>query len=293
MGKLQDIILNDGMGRKITALTEIVLGNILYALAVQLFLIPAELVTSGATGISIVLHEVTGIPVAPMLLVLNVAMLILGRIFLGRAFALSTLLSTFITPVGIAVWARLLGDYRISENLLLCAIFSGLGIGLSLGVVLRAGSSTGGTDIPPLILKKYFGVPLSVSFYILDFLIIVTQGVVYSPEKILYGIIVVLISTMAMDRMLFLGTTRTEVKIISDHSDEIRQAILRELERGVTLLDGQTGYTNRRTQIVLSVVYNRELPRLERLIHEIDSESFMIISRISEVHGRGFTPGKK
>ncbi len=293
MGRLQDIILNDGMGRKITALTEIVLGNILYALAVQLFLIPAELVTSGATGISIVLHEVTGIPVAPMLLVLNVAMLILGRIFLGRAFALSTLLSTFITPVGIAVWARLLGDYRISENLLLCAIFSGLGIGLSLGVVLRAGSSTGGTDIPPLILKKYFGVPLSVSFYILDFLIIVTQGVVYSPEKILYGIIVVLISTMAMDRMLFLGTTRTEVKIISDHSDEIRQAILRELERGVTLLDGQTGYTNRRTQIVLSVVYNRELPRLERLIHEIDSESFMIISRISEVHGRGFTPGKK
>lgn len=293
MGRLQDIILNDGMGRKITALTEIVLGNVLYALAVQLFLIPAELVTSGATGISIVLHEVTGIPVAPMLLVLNVAMLILGRIFLGRAFALSTLLSTFITPVGIAVWARLLGDYRISENLLLCAIFSGLGIGLSLGVVLRAGSSTGGTDIPPLILKKYFGVPLSVSFYILDFLIIVTQGVVYSPEKILYGIIVVLISTMAMDRMLFLGTTRTEVKIISDHSDEIRQAILRELERGVTLLDGQTGYTNRRTQIVLSVVYNRELPRLERLIHEIDSESFMIISRISEVHGRGFTPGKK
>ncbi|MGP1349055.1 MAG: YitT family protein [Stomatobaculum sp.] len=293
MGRLQDIILNDGMGRKITALTEIVLGNILYALAVQLFLIPAELVTSGATGISIVLHEVTGIPVAPMLLVLNVAMLILGRIFLGRAFALSTLLSTFITPMGIAVWARLLGDYRISENLLLCAIFSGLGIGLSLGVVLRAGSSTGGTDIPPLILKKYFGVPLSVSFYILDFLIIVTQGVVYSPEKILYGIIVVLISTMAMDRMLFLGTTRTEVKIISDHSDEIRQAILRELERGVTLLDGQTGYTNRRTQIVLSVVYNRELPRLERLIHEIDSESFMIISRISEVHGRGFTPGKK
>lgn len=293
MGRLQDIILNDGMGRKITALTEIVLGNILYALAVQLFLIPAELVTSGATGISIVLHEVTGIPVAPMLLVLNVAMLILGRIFLGRAFALSTLLSTFITPMGIAVWARLLGDYRISENLLLCAIFSGLGIGLSLGVVLRAGSSTGGMDIPPLILKKYFGVPLSVSFYILDFLIIVTQGVVYSPEKILYGIIVVLISTMAMDRMLFLGTTRTEVKIISDHSDEIRQAILRELERGVTLLDGQTGYTNRRTQIVLSVVYNRELPRLERLIHEIDSESFMIISRISEVHGRGFTPGKK
>lgn len=293
MGKLQDIILNDGMGRKITALVEIVLGNILYALAVQLFLIPAGLVTSGATGISIVLHEVTGIPVAPMLLALNVALLILGWIFLGSAFALSTLLSTFITPAGIAVWSRLLGDYRISENLLLCAIFSGLGIGLSLGVVLRAGSSTGGTDIPPLILKKYFGVPLSVSFYILDFLVIVTQGVVYSPEKILYGIIVVLISTMAMDRMLFLGTTRTEVKIISDHSDEIRQAILKELERGVTLLDGQTGYTNRKTQIVLSVVYNRELPRLERLIHEIDSESFMIISRISEVHGRGFTPGKK
>lgn len=293
MGKLQEMILNDGIGRKITAVTEIVLGNILFGLVVKLFLLPASLVTSGATGISIVLYEISGIPVSYSLLVLNVLMLFVGLLLLGRAFALSTLLSTFISPLALGFWERALGDYVMSDNLMLCAIFAGLGIGISLGIVLRAGSSTGGMDIPPLVLNKYCHVPISISFYIFDFLILFMQAVVYPPERILYGLVVVIISTMAMDQMLFLGTTRTEVKIISERSDEIRMAILTELERGVTLLNGQTGYMNKDTQIVLSVVYNRELPRLERRIHEIDPESFMIISRISQVHGRGFTPGKK
>ena len=101
MGKLQEMILNDGIGRKITAVTEIVLGNVLFGLVVKLFLLPASLVTSGATGISIVLYEISGIPVSYSLLVLNVLMLFVGLLLLGRAFALSTLLSTFISPLAL------------------------------------------------------------------------------------------------------------------------------------------------------------------------------------------------
>lgn len=276
-------------GRRIIAQAENILGNILFALVLKLFLLPAELVTSGATGIAIAAHELMGLSVSGTLLALNVIMLAIGWALLGKAFALSTLLSTFLGPIALAFWEHLLGSYTITEDLFLCTIFSGLGIGLSLGIVLRAGSSTGGMDIPPLVLKRYFGIPVSLSFYVLDILVLMLQSVVYSPERILYGIVVVILSTMVMDRMLLLGTTRTEVKVISAHSQKIRAAILAEVERGVTMLHGETGYTNRQTEIVLSVIYNRELPKLERIIHEIDPESFLIINRISEVKGLGFT----
>ena len=103
----------------------------------------------------------------------------------------------------------------------------------------------------------------------------------------------VLIYTITLDKMLLVGTTRTEVKIVSMYSDEIRQAILSQMDRGVTLLYGQSGYLQNATQMMFSVVSNREIPRLERLVHEIDPECFMVVSRVSEVSGRGFSMKKR
>ena len=112
-------------------------------------------------------------------------------------------------------------------------------------------------------------------------------------KNILYGIVLVLIYTLVLDKMLLMGATRTEVKIVSRNSDEIRNAVLKQIDRGVTLLDGEGGYLHNKTQIVLSVISNRELPKVEKLIHAIDPESFMIVSRVSEVSGRGFSMKKR
>ena len=264
-------------------------GNILYALTVRLFLLPAGLVTGGTTGIALSVNWLTDIPISLFILLFNVAMLIAGWFFLGKAFAATTLLSTFLYPTALELFNRLLGGFVLSSDILLCTVFSGIGIGISLGIVIRAGASTGGMDIPPLVLQKYFRIPVSAGLYLFDMCILLSQVLFRPAENILYGILLVIIYTLVLDKMLMLGTTKTEVKIISEKSSELCSAILTQVDRGVTLLEGQTGYLHNDTQIVLSIVSNRELPRVEKLIHSIDPECFMIVTRVSEVRGRGFS----
>ena len=111
----------------------------------------------------------------------------------------------------------------LTEDILLCTVFSGLGIGISLGIVIRAGASTGGMDIPPLALNHFFRIPVSVSMYVFDFCILLAQAVYNPPEKVLYGILLVLTYTLVLDKVMLMGTTRTEVKVVSEKAEEIRE----------------------------------------------------------------------
>ena len=271
----------------------VILGNILYALAVRLFLMPAGLLTGGTTGIGLALNRAFGIPVSSFVLVFNAMMLLIGWKVMGRKFALTTIVSTFVYPIALGFFERLFGNLMLTEDLFLCTIFSGLGIGASLGIVIRAGASTGGMDIPPLVLNHYLRIPVSVSMYVFDFCILLVQAVGNPPEKVLYGLILVMTYTLVLDKLMLMGTTRTEVRIVSKHAQKIREAIISEMDRGVTMLSGETGYLKHQTQMIFSVISNRELPRLEKLIHAIDPESFMVVNRVSEVSGRGFSMKKR
>lgn len=284
---------NARLARTAVMLVMVVLGNMLYALAVKLFLLPSGLITGGTTGIALVMNHVAGIPVSLFVLVFNVTMLVAGYLLLGKTFAVTTVVSTFIYPLSLELFDRLLGEVAVTQDILLCMFFSGLGIGTALGMVIRAGASTGGMDIPPLLLNKYFGIPVSVSLYVFDFCILIAQMFYNPAEKILYGILLVLVYTIVLDKLMLMGTTRTEVKVVSQKAQEIRGAILKQMDRGVTMLDARTGYLDQELQMIFSVISNRELPAVERLIHEIDPESFMVVSRVSEVSGRGFSMKKE
>lgn len=277
----------------LSSLSFVIVGNFLYALTVKLFLLPSGLVTGGTTGIALTIQHFFGVSVTQFVLAFNVLMLIAGYLILGRQFAATTLASTFLYPFALEIFDRVFGDYIITDDLLLCTIFSGLGIGIALGIVIRSGASTGGMDIPPLILHKAFRIPVSGSMYAFDVLILLGQALFRPAENILYGIILVMIYTIVLDKLLLIGTTRTELKIVSQKSDEIRNAILEQIDRGVTLLDGESGYFHEKTQVLLSVISKRELPKVERLVHSIDPESFMVVSRVNEVSGRGFSMKKK
>ena len=269
------------------------LGNILYALTVKLFLLPANLASGGATGIALAAHYATGLSVSGILLLVNVSMLVVGFFALGKSFVVTTLLSTFLIPAALEVFDKGLGDFVLTRDILLCTLFAGLGVGISLGIVIRTGASTGGMDIPPLVLYKYFRVPVSVSLYVFDVLILLLQVPQHPAENILYGILFVMVSAIALDKTMMIGTTQTEVKIISSKSAELRDAILKQLDRGVTLLDAEGGYLHDKRQMIFSVISNRELFRLEKIVHGIDPASFMVITRVSEVKGRGFTMDKQ
>ena len=270
----------------------LVAGNALYSLTVVLFLIPSGLITGGATGIALAANRLIGLPVSGVLLLVNVVMLVAGWILLGRRFALSTLASTFLSPLTLAIWEELFQDYVLTDDLILCTIFAGLGIGVSLGIVIRTGGSTGGMDIPPLVLQKYFRIPVAVSMTVFDLAILRAQAVSSPKEQVLYGIVLVFVYSTVLDKVIMLGEHRTEVKIISTHTDEIRSVILSELDRGVTLLDAEGGYLRQPGQLLLTVISNRQLPRLEKLVHAIDPACFMVVSEVTEVRGRGFSLDK-
>lgn len=270
----------------------ILFGNALYSLAVALFLEPSGLITGGATGIALAIERLTGLPVSGLLLFINLAMLVWGWAVLGRAFALNTLASSVLSPAFLGLFEGLLAGRVLTEDIFLCTVFSGLGIGVALGLVIRSGASTGGLDIPPLVLNKWFKLPVSATMLTFDIAVLLMQAVFSPVQQVLYGVVMVLIHTIVMDKMLMLGASRTEVKIVSSQSDAICAAILAQLDRGVTILHGEGGYTREPSAVLLSIVSNRELPRLEKLAHSIDPTCFLIVSHVTEVSGRGFSLDK-
>ena len=270
----------------------ILFGNALYSLAVALFLEPAGLITGGATGIALAIGRLTGLPVSGLLLFINLAMLVWGWAVLGRAFALNTLASSVLSPAFPGPFEGLLAGRVLTEDIFLCTVFSGLGIGVALGLDIRSGASTGGLDIPPLVFNKWFKLPVSATMLTFDIAVLLMQAVFSPVQQVLYGVVMVLIHTIVMDKMLMLGASRTEVKIVSSQSDAICAAILAQLDRGVTILHGEGGYTREPSAVLLSIVSNRELPRLEKLAHSIDPTCFLIVSHVTEISGRGFSLDK-
>jgi uncharacterized membrane-anchored protein YitT (DUF2179 family) len=270
----------------------VLLGNSIYALAVTMFIIPNGLITGGSTGLSLLFYHQLGIPITVFVSVFNILMFILGAVILGRTFALTTLISTFYYPFIFGIFQKVLFLQHMTSDNLLSAIYAGIMIGISIGMVIKAGASTGGMDIPPLILNKKFGFPVSVVMYGFDFTILLAQMIFANKEQVLYGILLVMIYTVVIDKVLMLGQSRTQVKIISEKYNEINMMIIRNIDRGSTLMHAETGYCHNENPVVLTVVSNRELSKLNNLVLSIDPKAFMIINRVNEVKGRGFTMDK-
>ena len=268
-------------------------GNTLYALAVSLFILPNGLITGGTTGLALVDQYKLGIPIAAFVGVFNVVMFVAGAAVLGKAFAFTTIISTFYYPFILGVFEGLFGSSPLTGDTMLATVFAGLLIGAGIGMVIRAGASTGGMDIPPLILNKKFRLPVSMTMSVFDCLILLTQMVFAGKEKILYGILLVLLYTMVLDKVLMIGQNQMQVKIISEQCEIISEAIQNRMDRGTTLLLIEGGHLRKASYAVLTVVSGRELSKLNELVMGLDSNAFMIINQVSEVRGRGFTLHKE
>ena len=278
---------------RLFSLALVLVGNIFFAISVKLFILPANLISCGTTGIAMVVDYYTSIPMSGFILVFNLIMLSIGWLVLGRNFAMTTIFSSIFYPLALEFLNRTLGDFVITDNQMMQTIFGGLCMGASLGLVIRGGASTGGMDIPPLVLNKFFHIPVSATLWAFDFTIMLCQMSFHPLEDLLYGVLLIISVSIALNKIMLFGTSRTEIKIISEYSDEIRRAILSQVDRGCTLLHGAGGYRQNELNVILSVVSNHELPKIERVAREIDPACFVIISRVSEVWGRGFTYGKK
>lgn len=267
----------------------ILIGNAIYALAVVLFIVPNNLITGGTTGLSLLLYNQFGIPMSGFIFIFNGFMFLIGLFVLGKKFALSTLISTFFYPTAFAFFEKTIGYGGMTSDNLLAVLCAGIMIGVAIGIVIKCGASTGGMDIPPLVINKKVGIPVSVSMYFFDFLILLSQMLFTNKEMVLYGILLVMTYTLVLDNVLVMGKSQTQVKIVSKEYEKINTMISTEIDRGTTLLHAETGYMKNEYPVVLTVISNRELPALNSKVLEIDPNAFMIVSKVNEVHGKGFT----
>ena len=280
--------------KSIQKIIMILLGNLLYSFAIAFFILPSGLITGGTTGIALFINYLTGLDISLFVLIFNIVMFIAGLIILGKTFALSTVLSSIAYPfmLSFAQWLnRLTGD--LTHDLILCTIFGGLLIGIGIGIVIRAGASTGGMDIPPLVLNKKFGINVSVSLYAFDFTILILQMFFSGREQILYGILLVCIYTFALEKVLIMGKSKTQVEIISEKYKEINDLIITRYDRGTTIYRANGGFTGNEAHAVLTVINKRELFAIQEAVMKLDPAAFIIISQVNEVKGRGFTLQKK
>ena len=268
-------------------------GNAVMAAGIVLFVLPSGLITGGTTGLGIVTQHLTGLSIPVFTAIFNVVMFLLGLACLGKTFAATTLASTFLSPVMLALMQRIVGDFVLCDDLLMNVLFGGLMVGIAIAIVVRAGSSTGGMDIPPLLLQKYLGIPVSKSLYVFDFIIICGQALIVAPDMLLYGVLMTMVYTVVIDKMMAMGDAQIQLQIVSPEADAIRQAILQDVDRGVTLLHGQTGYFQRETDVLFTIISPRERHRTEQVIRKIDPHAFIIISHVTRVSGGGFSLPKR
>ena len=267
----------------------IMAGNLMLTFGTVAFLEPTGIISGGTTGVGLFLLNVFHVPMAVTFAVVNVASFLLGLFVLGKRFALTTLLSSVLAPVFIRLFEAVPALSALTGDFLLCAILAGVLAGLGVGLVIRAGASTGGLDIPPLVLNRKLGVSVGAVMLAENVIILAFQLFISRPEQILYGIVQVALTSLTVDWITLSGKKQAQLLIISPRHEEIRSALLSQADVGLSLLQMETGYSRIAQQAVLCAVPPRKLPRVEDLAAGIDPACFMLVSSVNEVRGRGFS----
>lgn len=281
------------MGNKNMKLLQTVLGvlggNAILAFSVAAFIVPHGIIMGGATGIGLLLSRVISLPLSSLILAVNAFLFVWGTLVLGKKFALTTIVSTFAYPAFLSVAQMIPGITELTDNIILATLYGGVLLGAGIGLIVKVGSSTGGTDILALIFHKWFHIPVAVLLYVVDFLVLGSQIFDSTSEQVLYGIMTLVLETVFMNRVMLLGKSQIQLFIISDKYEEIKERVLKDIDAGVTMVHIETGYGGREQKGVLCVIQNRKLYSVREIVQSIDPKAFITITQINEVSGRGFT----
>jgi uncharacterized membrane-anchored protein YitT (DUF2179 family) len=263
----------------------LLLGSLLIAMSFNMFLSPNQVASGGISGISIIVQSVLDFEPAITQWVLNIPLVIVGTFVLGRQFGLKTVVGSLLLPLIILLTRDL---PALTNNLLLASIYGGILIGIGVGLVFRGKGSTGGLDLAAQIVHKYTGLSLGLAMAMLDGFVILAAGIVLSPEKALYALIGLFVTSKTIN-IVQIGLSYSKVAfIISEKSEAIRQKILVEMDRGLTQLQATGGYTGENRTVLMVVVGQTEVSRLKELVKSTDPAAFVILSDTNEVLGEGF-----
>ena len=267
----------------------IILGSLVQALAMRLFLIPGQLVSGGVSGASQIINDFTGWPIGLMVLIGNIPLFMLGWRFLGgRRFALrtATAVITFSLLTDLLVFFIPTGGVT-QDNFLNC-VYGGLLLGVGLGLVYRGKGTSGGSDILGRVLNSRLGISISQAYLITDTVVVLASGFAFGWEKALYGLVVIYVAGLAAETVTEgSGIFRTAM-IITSQPDAISARIMENLQRGVTRLEGTGGFTGNERPVLYCVITRSEVTRLKEMVKEADPSAFMVIGQVHEALGEGF-----
>ena len=266
----------------------VVAGNAVLALAVSMFILPYDILSGGVAGVAVALQPLIPLPVTLMVNLLVVGLFIVGACFLGKDFAMKTILSSLIYPVFLTFFSGRVPVLDLDP--ILASLYGGLLGGTGVGMALRTGASTGGMDIPPLIVHKLTHIEIAKLVLITDALTVLLGAFTYGLEAVLVGFVSVWASSVAIDKVLMFGGQQAKaIQIISDQYEQIIERIHSELERGTTLSEAQGGFTCEKRKIILVVITKNQYPALMEMVTAIDREAFVIANDTHEVKGFGFS----
>lgn len=280
---------------RIQEISLIIFGIILMNLGFYFFYLPMELVTGGVTGLSVI-FVTFNIAAWLTILVLNVVFLLIGWVCLGKPFFIKTLFASLFSPLVIFlleitnVSPRLIIDHLTETPLLVSALLGSLFVGFGLGIVFRNGGSTGGMDIAQIIMHKKLHRTYTFAFIVTDGLIVLLGFIVFrNIETLLFSIASVILISIIIDQYSIKGRAGSTLFIVTNKPNEIRDAIFKAVDRGVTMIDAKGGFSEAEKTLVICVINKRELNLMRHVIEETDIDAFTFIAQTKEAVGRGFS----
>ena len=265
-------------------------GCVIYALAINFFNVPNQIAQGGFSGLAIVINYLTDLPVGTINLALNIPILLIALKFIGKKFVLKTLWVTVLLSVSIDLVALI--PYEYTGDRLLASIFSGALLGAGVALVAARGSTTGGTDVLSKLLRlilPHISYGKLVMFS--DLVVIAISAIVFrSIESALYAAIVIFVSSKVIDYILYGMAKSKMLMVVTDHADEISQALVNSSPRGVSIVPAKGAYTGQEKNMLICVLRSSEVSPTIKLIKSIDPNTFTIITEANEIIGKGFKP---
>jgi uncharacterized membrane-anchored protein YitT (DUF2179 family) len=266
--------------------TGILVGSVILAVGMNMFMIPNMLAPGGVSGLAVVLYHLFRLPVGATIILLNIPLFIVGYLVLGPRVVIQSLLGTFLFSIAVEATASFLP--AATDDLLLAAVYGGVVMGIGVGLVFRFRGSTGGTGLLSLILAKAKGISPGQAMLWGDLVVLAAAVFVFGSEAAMYAAVALFVSVKVIDGILEgLGLAKSVI-IITKSGEAINEKLLYELGRGVTWLEGHGGYTGQSREVLLCVVTRQQIATLKTIIRNIDPDAFVIIGNATEVHGEGF-----
>ncbi|WP_250160063.1 YitT family protein [Caloranaerobacter azorensis] len=265
----------------------ILLGNLFCSIAFNGFFVPNHLLSGGVGGISIMIHFLTNLPIGLIIFIINIPIFIIGAKIIDKKFTAYSFIS-MLTLSFLLELTRGIDQLIMMDDILLAAIFGGILNGLGMGLLFRNRTSQGGLDIIAAIFKKKYNINIGTGLMGFNTIIIALSSVLFGLKPAMYTLIALYTAYKIVDKVQEGLDTKKNVIIISDKSQELGEAIQKKLQRGVTFLKGEGGYTKNNKNVIYCIVTSTQVGKLKEIVEEVDPSAFMTINNIQEVKGRGF-----